>query len=157
MSSSCPWVQSLLTWCLRQTMFILFPHSVTQLNSFQNGSCQVPIGRNHHTLILYFLWQFNNIVFFTFLFLNSSLHLSSSFIKARHHLWLYPLEDVTSFFLPPRLLKFFFDLPAPFQVNFSCLLTGDQSVFIQLYTKWNLLCVSLLGLFHPLNFCSVEK
>lgn len=67
------------------------------------------------------------------------------------------LEDVTSFFLPLRLLKFFFDLPTPFQVNFSCLLTGDQSVFIQLYTKWNLLCVSLLGLSHPLNFCSVEK
>lgn len=67
------------------------------------------------------------------------------------------LEDVPSFILPLRLLKFFLHLTAPLQVNFSCLLMGDHSVFIQLYTKWNLLCVSLLGLSHPLNFCSVEK
>lgn len=67
------------------------------------------------------------------------------------------LENLTSSTLSLRLLKFFPHLTEPFQVNVSCRLTGDQSVFIQLYTKWDLLCVSLLGLCHPLNFCSVEK
>lgn len=139
----------LICCCLRHTSFTLFPDSATQPNSFQNGGCQLPIGRNHHTtLILDFLWQFNNTVFFSFLFLSSSLHLSSSF---KLHVFMsclnFPvLENLTSSTLPLRLLKFFLHLTAPFQVNFSCLLTGDQSGFIQLYTKWDLLCVSLLGL-----------
>lgn len=161
MLSSHPSVEPLLICCcLRHTSSTVFPDSATQPNTFHNGGYQVPVGRNRHTtLILVFLWQFYNTIFFSFLFLRSSLHLSLSF---KLHMFTsclnFPLlESLTSSTLPLRLLKFLLHLTAPFLFNFSCLLTGDQSGFIQLYTKWDLLCVSVLGQCHPLNFCSVEK
>lgn len=95
---------------------------------------------------------------YPFPFLSSRSHLPSSFKLGMFISCLNcPLLENFVFNSLGEGLKSFLSLPVSFQANRSYLRAGDQPGFIQLCTKWDLLCVSLLGLRHPLNFCSVVK
>lgn len=159
-----PWMESPLRWChLRYwnypTLSTLFPDSATQLLGFQSCGCQYQLAgmTSHHLLwssfgspLVYSSFSFSVVTWlFLHFFFSKSMCLSClNFLL---------LRDLMSFLPPLRLLTFFHHLIASFEVNFSCLFTNDQSAFIQLCTKWNLLCASLLGYCHPLNFSSVEN
>lgn len=147
MQSSSPWMESLLRWCCLRywnysTLSTLFPDSATQPLGFQSGGCQNQLaGTTSHLL----LWSFfgSLLVYLAFSFSVVTclfLHFSKSMCLCLN----FPLlRDLMSFPPPLRLLKFFLHFIAPFKVNFSSLLTNDQSAFIQLCTKWNLLACSL--------------
>lgn len=147
MQSSSPWMESLLRWCCLRywnysTLSTLFPDSATQPLGFQSGGCQNQLaGTTSHLL----LWSFfgSLLVYLAFSFSVVTclfLHFSKSTCLCLN----FPLlRDLMSFPPPLRLLKFFLHFIAPFKVNFSSLLTNDQSAFIQLCTKWNLLALSL--------------